>query len=412
MSITTSKLPPFVDANEIDQRAKHLLDAKKSPPIRPRLLCMSDVESKPIRWLWPGRIAAGRLSLLVGMPGVGKSYLTADMAARISRGRPWPDGSPCELGSVLFLTAEDDPADTIRPRLDAHGADVSKVHVLAGAYIVDAKDDQADMMISLADINIIEAALQQIDNCRIVVVDPIGSFLGGRTDAHRDNEVRSVLAPIGKLAEKYGPAVLAIAHRRKSSGTVADDMALGSRAFTGLARSVWHLSKDRDDAGLRLLLPGKNNLAPESDGLAFRIAGNPGVIHWEADPVAMTADEALARENGGKDGNHSAIDEAEAWLRDTLANGSYYAKELKDMAKRDGISERTLDRAANNLNVRRGPDSFGGPWSWSLPETVVATDPADDSLTSLVQSRQVLNLGETAETVTKLDDDDRESLTI
>ncbi len=295
----------------------------------------------------------------------------------ISRGDPWPDGSLCERGSVLLMTAEDDPADTIRPRLDAHGADVGRVHVLAGAYHVNATDDQADMMVTLADINIIEDALKQIADCRLVVVDPIGSFLGGRTDAHRDNEVRGVLAPIGKLAEKYGPAVLAIAHRRKSSGTVADDMALGSRAFTGLARSVWHLSKDSNDAGLRLLLPGKNNLAPESDGLAFRIAGNPGVIHWDADPVSMTADEALARENGSKDGNHSAIDEAESWLRDTLANGSYYAKELKDMAKRDGITERTLDRAANHLGVRRGPDSFGGPWSWCLPEATADVVPAD-----------------------------------
>jgi hypothetical protein len=375
----------------------------ESSPLKPRLLRMSDVEAKPIRWLWPNRIAAGRLSLLVGMPGVGKSYLTADMAARITTGRTWPDGSTCEPGSVLLMTAEDDPSDTIRPRLDAHGADVSRVHVLTGAYSVDADDDTTDLMISLGHVDIIEAALREIGDCRLVVIDPIGSFLGGRTDSHRDNEVRSVLAPIGKLAEKYGPAVLAIAHRRKSVGNVADDMALGSRAFTGLARSVWHLSRDADDATRRLLLPGKNNLAPEADGLAFCIAGSPGMIWWENDPVTITADEALAKEHATKDGNHSAMSEAEAWLRDSLSCGPVKAKEIKDAARRDGIADRTLDRAANSLGVVRGPGSWGGPWVWSWPAD--AGTPAGDSLASLVQSRQESNSGETDQTVPRLGTD-------
>src|SRR5690606_14589208 len=154
------------------------------------------------------------------------------------------------------------------------------------------------------------------------VVDPIGSFLGGNTDAHRDNEVRGVLAPVAKLAEKSGPAVLVVAHRRKSAGSIADDLALGSRAFTGIARAVWHLSRDNENKTRRLLLPGKNNLAPEGNGLAFTIAGDPAVVVWERDPVAMSADDALAKEDGfgGEDVKPGPQPEARRhaaeWLRE------------------------------------------------------------------------------------------------
>ncbi|WP_417733015.1 AAA family ATPase [Rosistilla oblonga] len=391
-AIEVQKLPPHVDAAE----------AEPQPTWKPRLLRMSDVESKPINWLWQDRIAAGRISLLVGQAGLGKSYLTTDMAARITTGTTWPDGSPCDRGSVLLLIAEDDPADTIRPRLDAHGADVSRVHVLTGAYRPSDAADTSDAMIGLGDVALIEDALREIPDCRLIVVDPIGSFMGGRTDAHRDNEVRSVLAPIGKMAEKYGPAVLCIAHRRKATATAADDMVLGSRAFTGLARNVWHLYAAKDDEDLRLLLPGKSNLARRASGLAYRIAGDPGAICWEDAPVDMSADEALAQENATtRDGKHSAADEAESWLQDTLAAGSRLAKEVKDLARRDGIAERTLDRAAGNLGVIRGPDGFGQPWSWRLPD---ASQSRQDS-SSIPQSRQGEFIGETDETVARPDTD-------
>ncbi|WP_417750045.1 AAA family ATPase [Rosistilla oblonga] len=359
---------------------------------------MSDVTPKPVRWLWQNRIAGGRLTLLVGMPGVGKSYLTADMAGHITTGKPWPDGTPCELGSVIMLTAEDDPADTIRPRLDAQGADVSRVHVLTGTFRLDSKDE-ADSMISLANVDLIESALKKIPDCRLMVIDPIGSFLGGRTDSHRDNEVRSVLAPIAKLAEEYGPAMLAIAHRRKSVGTVADDMALGSRAFTGLARSVWHLSIDPTDTERRLLLPGKNNLAARTSGLAFRILGEPGVMQWEADAVDMTADEALAQEHGSRGQKESAIEKAKGWLLETLASGSKMATDVKDLAHIAGISDRTLDRAAKHLEVLREPAGFGKPWQWSLSDNV-SKEPVPPSIP---QSRQAETIGNTDEAVSRLD---------
>lgn len=370
---------------------------------RPRLLRMSDVVSKPVNWLWQDRIATGRISLLVGQAGLGKSFLTTDMAARITTGTPWPDGSDCELGSVLLMTAEDDPADTIRPRLDAHGADVSRVVCLTGAFR-SVSQDAADTMVSLADIDIMEDALRQIEDCRLIVVDPIGSFIGGGVDSHKDNEVRSVLAPIGKLAEKYGPAVLCIAHRRKSAAAVADDMVLGSRAFTGLARNVWHLFQAKDDEDLRLLLPGKSNLARRAQGLAYRIVGDPGAIQWEDGFVDMSADDALAQEQGGGE-QHSAVDEAEQWLLGRLASGSHLAKELKDLARQDGIADRTLDRAAKKLKVIRGPDGFSQPWSWRLPDDLQCRQhPA-----SISQSRQGITAGETVKTATRLGTHDKTS---
>jgi len=339
----------------------------------PVLVTMADIEARSIDWLWPQRIAAGRLSLLVGRPGCGKSFLTCDVASRVSTGTPWPDDSPCPRGSVILICAEDDPADTVRPRLDAHRADVSRIHLLRAVKRTDDAGRETEVMFSLADIDALETALQRCDDCRLVVVDPIGSFLGGKTDAHRDNEVHGVLAPIAALAEKHGTAVLVVCHTRKASSASADDTTMGSRAFTGIARSVWHLSRDGDDKNRRLLLPGKSNIAPEQGGLAFSIGGEPTAVHWEKDPVAMTADDALALANG-TGGESSSLEEATRWLHETLDVGPMPAKELKELSKADGLSLRTLERAKAKLGVVACPECFGGPWVWKLPEGAARND--------------------------------------
>lgn len=395
------ELSGILKQGQVDQPSDPEPEAKaKEPRVRPKLICLADVEPRPVRWLWQDRLPAGRVSMIVGMPGLGKSFLTCDMAARVTTGRMWPDGSPCERGSVILISCEDDPGDTIRPRLDAHGADVNQVHLLSGSLVRDADGKESELMFSLSDVSVLESALSAVEDCRLIVIDPIGSFLGGRTDAHRDNEVRAVLAPVAMLAERTGAAVLMVAHRRKSSGGTADDSALGSRAFTGLARAVWHLSADPDDDERRLWLPGKNNLAKRTSGLAFRIVG-PGAegrVDWEPDAVGMSADDAMARERTGDNGERSAVDEAEAWLIDNLDQTGRPAKELKRYARGDGIKDRTLDRAADRLGILRGPDGFGGPWMWRMPCIVSPSDP------SFLQSRQGGNSGETDETVARLDE--------
>jgi putative DNA primase/helicase len=366
------------DAEPDSLRARVEALVEKAPTVSPSeviggpiLQCLADVEPTDVRWLWPGRIPLGRITLLVGRPGEGKSFLTTDMAARISTGSPWPDGRECPDGSVILISAEDDPADTIRPRLDAHHADVRRVHLLSMVRRIEADGEHHEVMFTLADLAALESALKALPDCRLVVVDPIGSFLGGRTDAHRDNEVRAVLAPVAKLAQAHGPAVLVVAHRRKTGGNIADDLALGSRAFTGIARSVWHLARDGDDKSRRLLLPGKNNLAPEGTGLAFTICGQPPAISWEREPVAMSADDALSVENGDEQKKPGpkpeARNKAAEWLRDVLKTGPMAAGKIKGEAEGAGYAWRTVQRARDDLDIKPYRDEFGGAWMWRLP---------------------------------------------
>jgi hypothetical protein len=338
----------------------------------PVLVCLANVQACEIGWLWPGRIPLGRITLLVGRPGEGKSFATCDMASRVTTGSPWPDRSDCPTGSAILICGEDDPGDTIRPRLDAHRADVRRVHLLAMVRRFDDDGKPHEIMFTLADVAALETALKAHRDCKLIVIDPIGSFLGGSTDAHRDNEVRGILAPVAQLAAKYGPAVLVVAHRRKSAGFNADETALGSRAFTGIARAVWHLSRDTENKRRRLLLPGKNNLASEGAGLAFTIAGEPPAIQWEHDPVQMSADDGLAAENAGSDGPGRPTeerDDAAEWLGAELADlGEHPVSDLKRDAAAAGIAWRTVQRAATSLRVLRERGGFGGGFIWRLPK--------------------------------------------
>jgi hypothetical protein len=342
-----------------------------APKLGPILIRMSDVEPRPVQWLWQGRIPIGCITLIVGRPGEGKSFVTTDIAARVSTGSPMPDGTPCERGSVLIISGEDDPHQVIRPRLDAHHADTANIHSLSRVNKPGPKGKLAEMMFTLADLMALEESLKQLGDCKLVIVDPIGSFMGGRVDANRDNEVRALLAPVAKLAEKYGVAVLIVAHRRKSFGDVADDLALGSRAFTGIARAVWHLSSDPGDKRRKLLLAGKCNLAAAADGLAFEIAGNPPSIQWERDPVKMSADEALAKESsGGRRGpDPKALAAATDWMKTVLADlAEHPVEKLKELAKAAGHNWRTVERARKALGALWQRESFGGRYVWRLPK--------------------------------------------
>lgn len=349
----------------------------------PVLTCLADVKPQEIRWLWQGRIPLGRITLLVSAPGEGKTLVSICMAAHVSTGTPWPDGASCPKGSVILICAEDDPADTIRPRLDVHCADVRRIHLLSAVRRAAPGGKSCDVMFTLADMTELEAAIRRLTDCRLIVIDPIGSFLGGRTDAHRDNEVRAVLVPVAHLASKYGVAVLVIAHRRKASGETADELALGSRAFTGIARAVWHVARDRDNSARRLLLPGKNNLAPEGSGLAFSIVGGPpGRVAWEKDPVQLTANEALAldlQQGRRKRGPEpEALNRAIEWLADLLTPRSMPAGDpkapesltVRHAAHEAGYSEPTLRRAKDALGIKPYRDGFWGRWMWALPKNL------------------------------------------
>lgn len=339
----------------------------------PVVVRMANVQAKPIDWLWPHRFPRRMVSVLAGKPGEGKSFLTVDMAARVSTGRAWPDGSPCLLGDTLLVSGEDDPATVLRPRLDGLGADAKRVHLLRGVLEVRAGNAK-ERMFSLANLGALEAALAALPNLALVVIDPIGSFLGGKVDAHRDNEVRERLAPLAALAEKYNVAMLVVAHHNKSNTGRADDMILGSRAFTGLARCVVHLMVDPKDAERRLLLPGKTNIGRAPKGLAFRITGDPPRLEWESAPVDLQADGVLAASRDGASVG-GALDEAVEWLRDVLSPGPMPATEVRAKAEADGIANRTLDRAKQKLGVQATREGYSnqGRWMWVMPHSAPDT---------------------------------------
>lgn len=303
---------------------------------------------------------------MVGRPGEAKSFLTTDMAARISTGSRWPDGTECPSGSVLMVCAEDDPADTIRPRLDAHAADSDRVHLMSMTRSTDEHGAMRETLFTLADVASLRSALKQIKDCKLVIIDPIGSFLGGRTDAHRDNEVRGVLGPVAQVAEEYGPAVVMVSHTRKGSADFADDTAMGSRAFTGIARATWHVSRDQQNRDRRLFLPGKNNLSHETSGMAFSVDGDPPAVRWEPEPVDMHADDAMNHVGGGgQRGTERGA--ATEWLADYLTDELEPSSDVFEAAGAMGFSMKTVRRAYQDMGGKPQKMAFDGGWGWALP---------------------------------------------
>lgn len=218
------------------------------------LIVAADVPVRLPQWLWNRRIERGALNLLVAPPGAGKTWLTCAIASLVSRGGLWPDLAPCERGSVIMFNAEDDPSSQLVPRLLAHSADLENIHFASAARTVDEKGTVSGYSIQLSDVDLIRGAIEATPDLRLLIVDPIGSFIGGRVNTDKDNEVRSALTGLLALARQHGLAVLLVAHTRKDSSGSPDDLVLGSRAFSGLARSVVHVVRDADDDERRLLL--------------------------------------------------------------------------------------------------------------------------------------------------------------
>lgn len=307
------------------------------------------IQAKPIDWLWVSRIPLGAITIVAGMPGLGKSFLTCDLASRISKGQPLPDSTSATLGSTIIASAEDSPEHVLKPRLEALEADTSRIHFFEGV-IKHTSSGEIVVPFKLEHIDELSNAISQLNDCKLLVVDPIGSYMGN-VDSHRDTEVRSLLTPLSKLADKYQIAVVLVAHIRKGTSANADDLILGSRGYTGVARSVLHLSKDPDDANRKLLTAGKNNLSQPALALAFSIEGEPARVLWEENAFDLTADELLQMTNQGT-GKMSKKEEAKVWLAGVLDQGPVLSTKLVHDAKQIGISERTLERASKEMNLK------------------------------------------------------------
>ena len=324
----------------------------------------SDIEPIPIEWLWPGRFALGKVSLIAGDPGGGKSQLTLDMAARITRGTLWPvDNVPAPIGSVVIISAEDDAADTIIPRLIAAGADLSKIH-LFDAVREPCLAGTTDRSLSLArDLELLEAAIPA--DCVVIILDPISAYLGGM-DGNNNAELRDLLAPLAKLAQRRRLAVVAISHLNKMEKSRSAYRVTGSIAFTAAARAVYIVAKDQNDSKRRLFLPLKNNLGNDEGGLAYRIvttaAGVP-YLEWDPDAVIMPTDDALSPD----DGQRSGREEAQEFLKNLLGNGMLESKVIEKEAESAGITRKCLRTAREHLGIKPQKLDFLGPWFWELP---------------------------------------------
>ncbi|SDA29202.1 AAA domain-containing protein [Nitrosospira sp. Nsp18] len=341
---------------------------------RLKVIRASDVKPQPIRWLWPGKIALGKPTLIAGDPGLGKSMLTVSFAAHVSTGRDWPaGGGPCPQGDVLFVSAEDDPADTIRPRLDAAGADPSRVHIVGGVESLNRDGDPETRLLSLRrDLEPIREAALTLPRCRLIVVDPVSAYLDG-ADSHNNAEVRGVIAPLSELASSIGAAIIFVTHLNKGTGGSALYRSTGSLAFVAAARAAFLVTKDKSDQNRRLFLPLKNNLGPDATGMAYHIeevGGVPRVV-WEKEIVLISADDALGRDDEDGDHESTLAGDAADWLSDVLAGGPVPSNDVKKHAKEAGYSWATIRRAQAALGIkpqRIGGAAGDGAWVWTLPK--------------------------------------------
>ncbi|MCG8402504.1 MAG: AAA family ATPase, partial [Firmicutes bacterium] len=303
---------------------------------RPELICAASIKPKAVEWLrsrpinWP----RGKICMLSGDPGLGKSTYTISLAAQVTRAG----------GDVLVLTAEDDADDTSVPRLMAHGAKLNRVHFLTG-ITVKGKRGFVDLNHNLPQLS---QALERVDNPQLVIIDPIAAYIGG-VDDHRNAELRALLARVQELAAERGVVVLLVSHLRKSGGS-AVIRTQGSVAYVAACRACWLMIRDPENPQRRIVAPQKLNLQPSEFSYAFTL--DNGRVVWESTPIAKTADELLkdADEPQYHDKAY-AQDEARKFLSTLLKDGPISANDAKAQAREAGIASRTLDRAKASLGV-------------------------------------------------------------
>jgi hypothetical protein len=330
---------------------------------------LSSVQPERVEWLWPGRIPRGKLSLLDGDPGLGKSVLTMDLAARVSSGQsmPWEPREPGEdrdPAGVVLLTAEDGLADTVVPRLKAAGADLDRVRALETVPDKPPRPPQLP-----EDCDWIGEAVKQVE-AALVIIDPLMAYLAGGVNSHRDQDVRRALLPLAQLAQRTGAAVLVVRHLNKAMGGNPLYRGGGSIGIIGAARSGLLVARDPDNPDRRVLASTKCNLAKLPASLSFDLsaADNGGLrVGWIGES-AHTAETLLTAPIDGED--RGAVAQAVEVLRSILADGPRPVKEVQREARKAGVSEVTLRRAKALLSIRSDRIGFGsdGVWCWSLPE--------------------------------------------
>jgi putative DNA primase/helicase len=315
--------------------------------------------------------------LLTGIPGGGKSQIHCAFAAYVSTGGKWPDGcNGMPAGNVIMLTAEDCLDQTIVPRLIAAGADLQRIFILKKIR----KDNRERMFLLSEDLEELERAITHTGDVRLIMVDPITAFMGGKVDSHRATDVRGQLGPLADLAERMDVALSAITHPPKHSSQRAIDQFIGSQAFIAAAR-IGHMAieeMDEDEHGNRiptgrsLFANAKNNVSRKMPTLAYRVVEKQlegGIIApcvvWE-EIVDITADQAMAAAEPSKKKDHSGPG---TFLQTILTNGPVARKIIEERAAECGFSKDQLDRAKRKIGgVAFKEATANGQWFWCLPE--------------------------------------------
>ena len=374
----------------------------KSQPIAPlpmvQLTCANEIKPKPIDWLWDGWLARGKLEVLSGIAGTGKTTLAISLAATVSIGGKFPDGTRSPIGSVLIWSGEDSAKDTLVPRFMAAGADLSKIH-----FIGDVEHSgQIRSFDPAIDIVALNNAAAKIDNISLLIVDPIVNAVAG--DSHKNGEVRRALQPLVEFGEKLKCAVLGVTHFSKGTGGKEPlERVTGSLAFGALPRIVLATAKiTEDETSRRIFCRAKSNIGKDDGGFEYslnqkEIDGYPGLfssyILW-GDSVEGSARDLLAepdnRETG--DDNNSALEDAKNFLLKLLKDGSLLQKQIEVDARGAGHSWGTVRRAKNALSMKSEKMIDG--WHWKLasnmPKEVQAAQDAQHAHINYVSALNTL----------------------
>ncbi len=313
-----------------------------------KLISMDEVPVEEVQWLWYPYIPYGKLTIIHGDPGEGKTTLILQLAALLSRGEPLPcDDRPQEPVKIIYQTAEDGLGDTIKPRLLAGNADCSQIKVI----------DESDAALTLLDERV-EQAISET-GAKVMILDPVQAYVGVGVDMNRANEVRTVLAQLGKIAEKYKCAMILVGHLNKAQGAKNQYRGLGSIDFQAAARSVLVVGRVKDRPEVRVMAHEKSSLAPEGQPIAFELSADNGfqwLGHYDISIDDLLSGVSRERES----------DMAEKLILDCLSDGRYPQQALMDKAKHMGISKRVVDEAKKRMNVQSV--KCGSQWFWQLPD--------------------------------------------
>lgn len=355
----------------VDVAVEPLAPIAKALPDGVVLIRGTELTPEPIRWLWPGWLALGKLHILAGAPGQGKTTIATTMMATVSIGGRWPDGARCEAGNVLIWSGEDDHADTLLPRLLAAGADRDRCFFVSGSRI----GGEVQPFDPAQDLGGLLAAIKLIGGVKMIVVDPVVSAVTG--DSHKNTEVRRALQPLVDLAAVCDCALLGITHFSKSGqGSDPSQRVVGSVAFTAVARVVMVAAKvkgDDENKDARILARSKSNIGPDGGGFHYFLEQAeplPGIHASHA--VWGKAVDGTARElltdpvaQPDDDSESSAKDEAVEFLLELLKDGLAPSKYVESEAKAAGIAWITVRRASDALGVKKRKTN--GAWYWFKP---------------------------------------------